>query len=666
MMVRMQMREAAEKILFAQSLEEKLLLVPEVASDDEPGKAIIVPDAPGRPEDLQMCANGVKASFPGVNRMDEDLERGKMMHFLANHELMAAELMALVLLKFPDAPKEYRAGVYEAMREEQMHTLMYMRRMRDCGVNFGELPVNDYFWKLVAPMETPMDFVTRLNLTFEQSNLDFSKHYAGLFREVGDVGTAAVLEKIYVDEIGHVGHGVKWFRKWKAQGQTDWEAFKVSLTFPLAPAKAKGLAPAPFNVEGRRLAGFDDDFIRHLEVCEQSRGRTPVAYWFNPNAESAVLAKASGRPLTPNKMERAMEEDLEMLLMAWCRRDDLLLMRKVPSLKHLAHLKHVGFDLPEVVSLEDPDGAMVNRKLGGVRPWAWSPDASVVLKPYAENISKSLPWQWKSEAPALWMSKEMGVNLCDKLGLNDGVGEFFEDESVAFEKVAELLVDGDVLLKAPYACAGRGHRRVRRGADVKESEVRVWLNRILKEHGGVVVEPWLERVLDFSVLYEKDTNGKVKFKGMTEMENDAVGRFLGTKVYPKWGSGLPSEVTEFLFREAKMMQWYRELIPEALAELLPDYTGPLGVDAMVYRRADGSLALRHVIELNVRMTMGRIALELLKKSPQGRSGRLRILRKKKLSGDELERLAQGDPAHGGMLVNDPEMAREFLAMWETF
>ena len=33
-------------------------------------------------------------------------------------------------------------------------------------------------------------------------------------------GTAAVLEKIYQDEIGHVGHGVKWFRRWKEQTGT--------------------------------------------------------------------------------------------------------------------------------------------------------------------------------------------------------------------------------------------------------------------------------------------------------------------------------------------------------------------------------------------------------------------------------------------------------------
>lgn len=37
MLIFMQMREAAERILFAQSLDEKLLLVPESASDNEPG-----------------------------------------------------------------------------------------------------------------------------------------------------------------------------------------------------------------------------------------------------------------------------------------------------------------------------------------------------------------------------------------------------------------------------------------------------------------------------------------------------------------------------------------------------------------------------------------------------------------------------------------------------
>lgn len=651
----MQMREAAERILFAQSLEEKLLLAPDLSAgvgDDDPGRAITLPDCPGRPDELLISSKGVRASFPGVNKLDDDRERGVMLHFLANHELLAAELMALVLLRFPDAPKEYRRGVYEAMREEQMHTRMYLRRMKDCGIHFGELPVNDYFWRLVAPMETPMDFVTRLNLTFEQANLDFSKHYAGLFRQVGDTGTAAVLEKIYLDEIGHVGHGVKWFRKWKQQGETDWHAFKTSLTFPLAPAKAKGMAP--FNAEGRRLAGLDDDFISHLEVCEQSRGRTPVLHWYNPAAESHVAASLTGNLFHPNKWGVAMENDLEMLTLSWCRKDDIAVLRSLPDNAHLAYLKQRGFDLPEFLTMDQID----SRKLGGIRPWAWSPDASRAFEKHAGQISANLPWQWREPLPPLYFSKEIGCQLEQQLGATDGSGTFCRDPQAAMDAIHALLSSGDVLIKAAHACAGRGHQRVRVGEPIPER----WLASTLEKHHGVVVEPWLDRVHDFSVLYEIKPAG-VSMVGMTHMENDAAGRFLGSLVHPKWASGLDPEVSEFLFREENISDFYRNVIPCALQKLLPDYTGPVGVDAMVFKKPDGSLGLRRIIELNVRTTMGRVALELHKKTSPERPGQFRILRKKDFTKNELSTLYSQDSHNGTTLINNPFTAREFIAQW---
>ena len=667
----MQMREAAERLLFSSSLEEKLLLSPESVSDDSPGAAITLPDSPGRPDELQMVSKGIKADFPGVNRLDDDKERGRMLHFLANHELLAAELMALVLLKFPDAPKEYRAGVYEAMREEQMHTLMYLRRMRECGVHFGELPLNDYFWRLIAPMETPMDFVTRLNLTFEQANLDFSKHYAGLFRQVGDTGTAAVLEKIYHDEIGHVGHGVKWFRKWKAEGETDWQAYGKSLTFPLAPAKAKGIAP--FNAEGRRLAGLNEDFISHLEVCEQSRGRTPVLHWFNPSAESHAIP--TGGRYTLNKSEVALTEDLEMLILAWCRKDDVALLRKPPGREHLAYLKQAGFDLPEILEQKQATekGCLDDRKLGGLRPWAWSPDATEALQPFADRISSVSMWPWRDSVPAVYFSKEIGSRLETQLGLTEGVGKFCQDVDTAIDETLKLQTEGDVLLKAAYACAGRGHKRVAQDADL--DEIRPWLAKTLSRHGGVMVEPWLERVIDFSSLYEIGETGDgdsaevlARWKGMTRMENDEKGKFLGTIVHAKWGSDLEPELREFLFRERKVMEFYRKTLPEILPELLPDYRGPVGVDAMVFRASDGSYGLRHVVEVNVRMTMGRVALELHQKlsttEASGRAGRFRILRKNKLSDEDLFTLKNGVVHNGPIVINNPDHAQAFLAVWE--
>ena len=647
-----QMREMAERVLFATDLGEKLALGPVEVADDSPGPAIALPEAPGRPAELRIRSRGVKSEFPGTKRLDDDRERGLLLHFLANHELLAAELMALVLLRFPNAPKEYRAGVYEAMREEQAHARMYLRRMRECGIAFGELPLSNYFWRIVAPMETPLDFVTRLNLTFEQANLDFSKHYAALFREAGDAATAAVLEKIHLDEIGHVGHGVKWFRRWKERGETDWDGFRRCLPAPLTPARAKGLAP--FHAASRREAGLDEDFIRHLEVCESSRGRTPVLHWFNPSAESHARATAMGLRWQPDQASLALEHDLEALMLACCRRDDALLMRRPPSVDHLGRLKQAGFPLPDILPADAPPG----RKLGGLRPWAWSPDAMETLRPFAAGIAPGMDHPWRDDIPTDWFSKAIGLRLDQHLGPDPESGSILHDAAAieaAIEALLDRAADGQALLKAPFACSGRGHLRVNR--DSLPDKTRGWIRNTLAGHGAVVVEPWLDRVLDFSALYDALPDGRVSLLGFTVMENDPAGRFLGIRVGPKWGNLLPAPVADFLFREARVLELYGTTMPAALAALLPGYRGPLCVDAMVHRRPDGSQALRKVVELNVRCTMGRLALEWMKRSGNQPS-RLRILRKDPAG-------AGIDPAPGtpGLFLNDPSQAEKFLAWW---
>lgn len=637
----MEMREAAERVLFGSSLEEKLAPGPRVAGDAAPGTAIAVPAGPVRPAGLAISERGVRGRFPGLNRLDDDRERGRLMHFLANHELLAAELMALVLLRFPDAPEEYRRGVYEAMREEQVHTRLYLRRMRECGIEFGELPLNDYFWRLISEVRSPLEFVTRLNLTFEQANLDFSRHYAGKFHEVGDHATAAVLEKIYRDEIGHVGHGVKWFRRWKQGDRSDWKAFCDLQSFPLSPVRAKG--QAPFNAEGRRLAGLDEDFIRHLECFEQSRGRTPVVAWFNPDAESHVAAAARGRRHVPNARVAAMEQDLEIAALAWCRRDDVLLLRRPPALGHLARLREAGLELPEIVPLESLD-ELRRRKLGGLAPWAWSPDAEALFA--GIEVADNSVFPNRGALPPGCFSKELGLRLEAALGLEPG-GRLFGDAAAAAAaaEVEALLARGEVVVKGVHSCAGRARRII----DARDTRWRGWLDRALGEHGAVVVEPRLSVVADFSALYELDGAGEGRLVGMSVMENDRAGRYRGTRVGRKWGNLLDPGVSAQLFAGEDVMDWYGTRVPAALVGLLPGYRGPLGVDAMVHRRDDGGLALRVVVEVNVRMTMGRVALEIDRRLG-GRGGRLRVQR-------------AGEPV-AGLPLTEPGAAREFQLVWE--
>src|SRR5580704_10504891 len=269
----MELREFAEQILFGTTLADKLA-APEGITDERPGAALVTPDAPSRPAKLQFKPHAAgKSEFPGLHRLEDVSERGKLLHFFGNHELLATELMALVLLKFPDAPAAFRKGVLRTLQEEQEHTRLYMERMRGCGVEFGELPVSGYFWRCVSPMEHPIDYVASLCLTFEQANLDFAQHFSHRFATVGDADSAKLLEKIYRDEIGHVAYGLRWFRRWKNPAESDWNAFCHTLKFPLSPQRAKGFA---LNIAGRRAERLFAIQGAHAErFCLQSLRRGP-------------------------------------------------------------------------------------------------------------------------------------------------------------------------------------------------------------------------------------------------------------------------------------------------------------------------------------------------------------------------------------------------------
>jgi uncharacterized ferritin-like protein (DUF455 family) len=341
----MELREFAEQVLFGTTLEQKLQF-PEEINDERPGGALIAPPCPGRPAELRFKSPGAgQGDFPGVHRLEQERERGRLLHFFANHELLATELMALALLRFPDAPAAFRRGVFQTLKDEQVHTRLYIQRMQECGIQFGEIPVSGYFWRAVSPMESPIDYVAGLSLTFEQANLDFCRDFARRFEAVGDGVTAALLEQIGRDEIGHVASGLKWFRRWKNPRQSDWEAFCRQLKFPLSPQRAKGLT---LNIEGRRAAGLDAGFIAELDVYSQSKGRTPGVFVFNPFAEARI---AHGKSFTPVKSQQMLAEDLANLPQFLCRQDDIVLLPKRPSVEFLSTIKQAGFALPEFIEL---------------------------------------------------------------------------------------------------------------------------------------------------------------------------------------------------------------------------------------------------------------------------------------------------------------------------
>jgi hypothetical protein len=289
-----------------------------------------------------------------------------------------------------------------------------------------------------------------------------------------------------------------------------------------------------------------------------------------------------------------------------------------------------------------------------------------------DAVDSGLVWRdWRVEDAELF-SKRSGLELAALL--DEKIGRWCVSVEEVLDSVREFSLSGDVLLKAPWSSAGRGHLKLSAGEWTESASA--WLEKVLVQQGGVVVEPWLERVLDFSAQYEVNKEG-IKLVGMTQVVNDAAGRYMGTFVHHKWTSGLEPELCEFLFREAGVMELYKNEIPKLLESLLDEnFRGNFGVDAMVYKSIDGFM-LRKVVEVNPRMTMGRVALELLKNFRYAGAGFYQILRKSKLGDiDQWLKLLERDNLVEGVQdnlqktsiqisspINDPYLANEFIAVW---
>lgn len=259
----MEVRQFAEKVLLSDSLDAKLTAISEPFSDRSPGEALDV-RTPGRPPTLQFAPRRTAPPMPRAGALSDPARRAVAHHILANHELQALEVMARVVLLFPDAPTEFRLGLARIMQDEQRHTRMHVERAAMLGRTFGDLPVNCYIWNKSLTFASVLDYLATLPLVFENRNLDHSLEFADMFSAAGDERSAAITRVIHRDEIEHVRFGIEWLRRLKPSGETEWETFSRHLQWPLRPSKARGDS---FQYAARREAGLTDDFITRLQTC---------------------------------------------------------------------------------------------------------------------------------------------------------------------------------------------------------------------------------------------------------------------------------------------------------------------------------------------------------------------------------------------------------------
>ncbi len=126
-----------------------------------------------------------------------------------------------------------------------------------------------------------------------------------------------------------------------------------------------------------------------------------------------------------------------------------------------------------------------------------------------------------------------------------------------------------------------------------------WIRRRLRQESAVYFEPWLDRVSEVGFQFTLKRNGDPVLEGATPLLCDERGAYRGSRLVnqPGFLSTVPAKIVQTIERAAAHVQ--------ALG-----YFGPLGIDAMQYRDADGQTRWRPLQDINARLSMGRVALGL--------------------------------------------------------
>jgi uncharacterized ferritin-like protein (DUF455 family) len=265
------------QILLSGDLETKLT-APDQASAllDAPGAAARIIDAPKRDVGLRMSRGSERLPRPG--QLTDRAHRIQCLSRFAHHELMAVELFAWALLRWPDLPGGLRRGLLSALVDEQRHCRLYLERLEAQGGRFDTDDHSDYFWQQAPAIADsphgPSAFLAAMGLTLEQANLDFTLTYRDGFAQAGDTESAAVCQRVHDEEIAHVALALRWLARLdpahEESAEADLARYLDCVPFPLGPARAKGRR---FDVSSRRKAGLPRDWIEHIRTA-----RSPQEY----------------------------------------------------------------------------------------------------------------------------------------------------------------------------------------------------------------------------------------------------------------------------------------------------------------------------------------------------------------------------------------------------
>ena len=219
------------------------------------GFGVAMPDTPARPDRPELLPPNL---MPRRGRGGSARGRLALIHALAHIEFVAIDLAVDMAGRFGAVfPRAFIDDWLGVAADEAMHWALLDRRLRALGSGYGAMPAHGGLWEAAdGTRAEPLARLAIVPMVLEARGLDVTPATAERFAAAGDQATAAILQRIYTDEIRHVSVGSRWFGWMCAAADVApgprWQA--------LVRQHFRGGLKPPFNDSAREAAGLTRDW----------------------------------------------------------------------------------------------------------------------------------------------------------------------------------------------------------------------------------------------------------------------------------------------------------------------------------------------------------------------------------------------------------------------
>lgn len=342
-------------------------------------------------------------------------------------------------------------------------------------------------------------------------------------------------------------------------------------------------------------------------------------YIFNPEHDMALAANSAF--WTAPHAGRQLRADLGWLPALWAEDGDVVVVDDVGAAVSATRKLKVRHAAVEFLSLSEKRRiAEIQRDAEClvISPWGW--DVSIVSQLSRAGFS---PCLMPDDADLAKLREVSGRSTSARLlkHLRD-TDSRLAGESKVVESMAQLhgcLREwGRAVVKSPWSCSGRGVRYLFE----EEENILRWTEKTMRQCGYITVEPFYTKIMDLGMEFTIGNRGEVRYDGLSLFSTSA-GAYTGNVLATE------AEKMEILNRyiDTETIVAAREAICRWMEnEAGGCYKGPFGVDMMIVRGGDNSpagkasasdstLRLHPCVEINLRRTMGHVALAISPDKP---------------------------------------------------